>query len=255
LELGHRNAILLTGDVDTATGGLWGLGSFASYDGLRVMAGWTIASEEGGVPPVVARTFARAMTRYGRVTFPCSTIDTHSEDKQGVDARWCQVRAKGDDNAFFAQAGERRSRLSLGRLGNRKTSGVSLLSTLQEETVSELLFEDPYYQWWNASQFALMSRRTDTLPIAAWRFVGELFEEAWADVAAAAEAKGMMEAVMRSGVDGDICGLVFANAEVRRTFEALLQGAAAEHGLVLRTVSFAEFGQLLSEALGGTAPE
>lgn len=56
---------------------------------------------------------------------------------------------------------------------------------------------------------------------------------------------------MRSGVDGDVCGIVFANAEVRRAFEGLLEAAAAEHGLMVRTVSYADFGQLLSEALGG----
>lgn len=76
-------------------------------------------------------------------------------------------------------------------------------------------------------------------------------EEGWGGVAAAAEAEGAVEAVMRSGVDGDVCGLVFANAEVRRAFEGLLEAAAVEYGLMVRTVSYADFGQLLSEALGG----
>lgn len=260
LELGYRNAILLAWDVDATTERQWELGPFSSGDGLRVMAGWTVASEEGGVPPAVARTFARAMTRYGRVTFPCSTIEVHSEDKQDVEAWWRRVRAKGDDHALFAReagTGGASSRswhrlFSMGGgLGGRKPAMVSLLSTLQEETVAELLFEDPYYQWWNASQFALVSRPTKSLPARPWRFVEELFEEGWSGVAAAAEAEGAVEAVMRSGVDGDVCGLVFANGAVRRAFEELLEAAAAEHGLVVRTVSYADFGQLLSEALGG----
>jgi hypothetical protein len=153
-----------------------------------------------------------------------------------VEVGWRQVRAKGDDHAWFAhEAG--------------KGGGWDLLSTLQEETVAELLFEDPYYQWWNATQFALVSRPPEKLPARPWRFVGELFEKGWAGVAAAAAAGGAVEAVMRSGVDGDVCGLVFANAEVRRAFEGLLEAAAAEDGLVVRTVSYTDFGQLLSEAL------
>jgi hypothetical protein len=135
-----------------------------------------------------------------------------------------------------------------GGLGGGKTAVVSLLSTLQEKTVAELLFEDPYYQWWNTSQFALVSRPPEKLPARPWRFVAELFEEGWAGVAAAAAAGGAVEAVMRSGVDGDVCGLVFGNAEVRREFEGLLEAAAAENGLVVRTVSYADFGQLLAEA-------
>jgi hypothetical protein len=133
-------------------------------------------------------------------------------------------------------------------LGGGKRAVVSLLSTLQEETVAELLFEDPYYQWWNASQFALVSRPPDKLPARPLRFVGGLFEEGWASVATAATAGGTVEAVMRSGVDGDVCGFVFANAEVRRAFEGLLE-AATENGLVVRTVSYADFRELLSEAL------
>lgn len=261
LELGYRNAILLAWDLDATTERQWELGPFSSGDGLRGIVGWTVASEEGGVPPAVARTFARTMTRYGRVTFPCSTIEVQSEDKQDVEECWRLVRAKGDDHALFAReagtggSSSRKGRglFSIGRgLGGGKTAVISLLSTLQEETVAGLLFEDPYYQWWNASQFALMSQPTKSLPARPWSFVGELFREGWGGVAAAAEAGGAVDAVMRSGVDGDVCGLVFANVEVRRAFEALLEAAAAEHGLMVRTVSYADFGQLLSEGLGGS---
>jgi len=262
LERGYRNAILLTSDVDAATGGHWELGPFPLSNGLGVMAGWTVASDEGGVPPAVAQAFARAMTRYGRVTFPCSTIDAPARDRRDGETRWRQVQAKGDNHALFAQeaAGEGGGSgawdrlFSVGRgLGAEKTAVVSLLSTLQEETVAELLFEDPHYQWWNASQLALVSRPPEKLPESPWRFVGKLFEDGWAAVAAAAAAATLVEVVMRSGVDGDVCGFVFANAEVRRVFEGLLEVAAAEDGLVVRTVSCADFAQLLSEALSGSA--
>jgi hypothetical protein len=163
------------------------------------------------------------------------------------------VRAKHEQPGHLAVGGGSGgwNRLfSVGRgLGGGKTAVVSLLSTLQEETVAELLFEDPYYQWWNASQLALVSRPPEKLPARPWRFVGELFGEEWAGIAAAAGAGWAVEAVMRSGVDGDVSGLVFANAEVRRGFEGLLEAAAEEDGLVVRTVSCADFGQLLSEAL------
>jgi hypothetical protein len=58
---------------------------------------------------------------------------------------------------------------------------------------------------------------------------------------------------MRSGVDGDVCGFVFANSEVRQQLEKFLGTAAVENGLVVRTVPYADFGELLSESLGGNS--
>jgi len=246
LEVGHRNAIILTWDGQAAADRFWDLGPFPAGDGLGAMAGWTSASEDGGVPPVVARTFARAMTRHGRVTFPCSTIQPPAGHTRDVEAGWQQVRAGGDDHAWFTQEAGKTG--GSGRALLRKNV-VPLVSTLQETIVAELLFEDPYFQWWNASQFALVSRPPEKPPVQPWRFAVGLLEEGWAGVAAAAAAEGAADVVMRSGVDGDVCGLAFANGEVRRAFEVLLEAAAAENGIGVRTMSYREFQQSLSDAL------
>lgn len=125
LELGYRNAILLAWDVDASKERQWELGPFSSSDGLRVIAGWTVASEEGGVPPAVARTFARAMTRYGRVTFPCSTIEVHSEDKQGDRGMLAAGSSEGGRPRFVrARSGNGRRQPELATaLFNRKRIG------------------------------------------------------------------------------------------------------------------------------------
>lgn len=134
LEPRYRNAILLTWDGDAATARQWELGPSPSGDGLGLMAGWTVPSEQGGVPPAVARTFARAMARRGRVTFPCSTIAAPSGEGGGAEACWRPVRAAGDDHALFAQeAGNFGARLGrlLSGLGARPSgSSCRRLRTL-----------------------------------------------------------------------------------------------------------------------------
>ena len=60
------------------------------------------------------------------------------------------------------------------------------------------------------------------------------------------EAAGV-EIIMRSGLDGDVCGLAFRSVPVRREFEEILHTVAADRGLAVRTVSNAAFGQILSE--------
>lgn len=71
-------AILLT---DEAGERHWRLGPFPAGDGLGVMLGWTLEDPEGGVPKSVARAFARAMVRFGRVTFPCSSRPSTKGDE------------------------------------------------------------------------------------------------------------------------------------------------------------------------------
>jgi hypothetical protein len=59
--------------------------------------------------------------------------------------------------------------------------------------------------------------------------------------------------IMRSGVDGDVCGMAFRSSPTRSEFEGMLGAAAAEFGLVVRTVPNPAFGQILSEALSSSS--
>jgi hypothetical protein len=237
-KFSDSNGILIASDLDAAVLPHWGLGAFPASGYPGVIAGWTGSSEEGGVPSAVTRVLARAMTTYGRVTFPCSAIHTgsnhnaRSNHNKDLGEGWWQVHAAGDDQAALS------------------TGPVPLVSSLREETVADLLFEDPYYQWWNASQFAIVSRPPEKLPVKPWQFAKDLFEDGWAGTAA---AQGDVDVVLRSGVDGDVCGIAFATGAIRQTFGELLHAAAGSYGVSLRMVPSADFGQLLSEALGGPA--
>jgi hypothetical protein len=233
LEKADRSTILLTSEPGEWH---WQLGAFPARDGLGVMAGWTVESPEVGVPASVARVFASAMARYGRITFPCSVGSLGGGDA------W---RMRGEDAvsrpAIGAQGAWRRL---LSRVAPAK---IPLLSTRREDAVLGL-FEDPHFHWWNASQFALVSRPPEVPPPLLSPLPSELFEENWPNAIALLRAAGV-EIIMRSGVDGNVCGLAFRSSPIRAEFEGMLRAAAAHGGLAVRTVSNAAFGQILSEAL------
>jgi len=230
-DFGYTDAVLLTDEVGEPH---WRLGTFPSGDGLGVMVGWTVENPEGGVPTSVAHALVRAMARYGRITF------ARSIEPLGEGDSW---RMNGED------ALARRAILSQGawrRLLFGGASTVPLLSTRHEDAALEL-FGDPYFQWWNASQFALVSRPPEVPPPLGSPLPSELFEDNWAEAIGPLRAAGV-EIVMRSGVDGDVCGLAFGSREIRNDFESVLEAAAAEFGLVVIAVSCADFGQILSDA-------
>jgi hypothetical protein len=229
----YRSAILLTDDPGERH---WGLGAFPTGDGLGVMVGWTVESPEGGVPTSVARVLVRAMARYGRITFPFSAGPAGDGDS------W---RMRGDDavaRPAIATQGFWRRLLSGG-----SSTTIPLLSTRREDAALDL-FEDPFFQWWNASQFVLVSRPPEVPPPLASPLPSELFEENWPNAIPLLQAAGV-EIIIRSGVDGDVCGLAFLASSTRSEFEGMLDMAAAECGLIVHTVSNKAFGEILSEAL------
>lgn len=229
LERADRSAIVLTDEPGERH---WQLGTFPPGDGLGVMIGWTVESPEGGVPTTVARALVRAMARCGRITFPCSAGPLGQGDS------W---RLRGEDavaRPAVATQGTCRRLLTWG------ASTIPLLSTCREDVALDL-FEDPYFQWRNASQFALVSCRPEVPPPLVSPLPAELFEENWPD--AIARLAGV-EMIMRSGVDGDVCGVAFRSSSMRSDFEGMLDTAAAEFGVVVHTVSNTAFGQILSES-------
>ena len=233
LDGAYRSAILLTDEPGERH---WQLGTFPAGDGLGVMVGWTVESPEGGVPKSVASVLVRAMMRCGRITFPCS------------------IRPSGRGDSWQEQGEDAVARLAIATQGfwRRLLPGgaltkIPLLSTRGEDAALDL-FEDPYFQWWNASQFALVSCPPEVPPPLASLLSSELFEENWPDAIVPLQAAGV-EMIMRSGVDGDVCGVAFRSRSTRSQFDRVLETAAAEFGLGIRTVSNAAFGQILSEAL------
>jgi hypothetical protein len=232
LDAAYRNAIILTDEPGERH---WRLGVFPPGDGLGVMIGWTVESSEGAVPKSVASALVHAMARCGRITFPCSIrlSGGDSWQPQGADA---VARLAIASQSFWRRL-----------LRGGALTKIPLLSTDREEAALGL-FEDPYFQWWNASQFALVSCPPQVPPPLTSPLPSELFEENWWEAMVPLKGAGV-KMIMRSGVDGDVCGLAFRSGLVRSQFEGALVSAAAEFGLVLRSVSNTAFGQISSEAL------
>ncbi len=233
LEKADRSMIVLTGDPAER---YWQLGAFPAGDGLGVMAGWTLESPGGGVPAKVARVLAGAMARYGRITFPCSVGSLGSGDS------WQMQGEDAVSRPAIAARGAWRRLLS--RVAPAK---IPLLSTRREDAALDL-YDDPSFQRWNASQSALVSRPPDVPPPHVSPLPFEHFEENWPNAIALLQAAGV-EIIMRSGVDGDVCGLAFCSNSARSEFEGMLHTVAADCGLAVRTLSNAAFGQILPEAL------
>lgn len=232
LDRPQRNAILLT---DEAGEGHWKLGAFPAGDGLGVMIGWTVESPEGGVPTSVSSTLIRAMSTYGRITFPCSTVQSPATDS------WTTADPDATARLPIAPQGWRRL-LTWGKMPT-----IQLLSTRRSD-LAHVLFDDPYYQWWNASQFALVSCPAETPPTKLSPLPHELFEDNWSQAVPQLTASGV-DMILRAGVDGEVCGLAFRSTSVRRQFETMFDMAAAEYGFSVSRVSYRAFGEILSKAL------
>jgi hypothetical protein len=226
-------AILVCHDARAAH---WQLGSLPPRDGAFALIGWTIDDADGGIPVRVVHTLARALVRYGRVTFACDAI------ARPASAGWHER-----DEDYIGIFKIKEPRAPRARLGNLfRSSQIPLLSTAREE-MAHLLFDDAVYQWWNQSQFALLS----TSPASAPNFPalpGDLFEPDWTDTLSDLKESGV-DAVLRPGVDGDVAGLLASSNQVRAEIEEAIQRAAGDLGLAFHVVPEQEFAVSLLTAV------
>jgi hypothetical protein len=221
---------------DDASGPHWQLGSLPPPSGAFVLVGWTMEDAAGDVPPArVARAVARALARYGRATFPCSSV---SADGPGDWRPW------QDDLV---------SSVTLARGGIRLRDWVRppqlpLRSTIRE-TSALGLFDDPFYQWWNQTQFTLVSHQNAPPPKVsdAAASLAELFTPRWATTISTMQRRGV-DAILRPGVDGDVIGCICSSEQARREFEQSLELAAGDFELGCRLVREEEFESLLLTA-------
>jgi hypothetical protein len=174
---------------------------------------------------------ARAFVRFGRVTFPCSTLKlTDNRD-------WHEFNGDYVANPKLGTTGHWADALT----GLFRPAALPLLSTNREASVYAL-FDDPFYQWWNASQFALLSQPPESPPdLASESFSpSDLLGDQWAKTLAGF-TRGGVKAILRPGVDGDVIGLLCSSPEFRDEIEAKIQMAANECGLGFRLLPEAAF--------------
>lgn len=174
-----------------------------------------------GVPRPIADTFARALVRVGRVTYPRSSEPPSSPQTQSRPMRPVGVA----------------ERLS-GALG-RTPSKFWAVSTNDPEVASEL-FDDPGFPWWLQGQGAFISRG-DSVPAFDGATLLSATDPALKVTQASLSALGAV-ALMRAGVDGDVAGIVSLNRAVEAEIVGHFERAALEAGckwLLLDENSFA----------------
>ena len=219
---GDGDELLLSMD---AAGEWWQLGPLPPQRGAFLLVGWPATGDDGGVPPAIVDALARAFVRFGRVTFPSS---------KAAGTRASRWTAYGDDHiAAYASAGVPRALLTL-------------RSTLRASAVREL-FDDAAHPWWYQGQFALLSRDAtrlpDLRPYAA--LLPTLLEPEWTEALPVLADAGI-DAIVRPGVDGDVCGIVCSSVETREAVEACLSRAASEAGMACRLLDEDAFAQAVA---------
>jgi hypothetical protein len=215
-----------------AGGSHWQLGPLPPPEGAFLLIGWTIEDPDGGVPARVVKAIARALVRYGRVTFPCTSMT----------ATGTKGWQRSNDDAVSTV------KLALRAVRPRdliRSPHVTLLSTSREEAARHL-FDDPFYQWWNQTQFVLLSRPAEQPPDISEEpaLSGDLFELRWATAMSKLARRGV-DVILRPGVDGDVIGALCSSREVRTEFEERLELAATDFDLAIRVLPEQEFASLL----------
>ena len=221
-------AILIS---DDAKGAHWQLGNLPPRRGEFALIGWSVPAADEGVPAAVAAALARGLTRYGRVTFPCSALPIPDSSD------W---RPQGEDHA--ASCGFAAGRGLRAMLPARLTAPrLPLLSTLRE-AAARALFDDAAYPWWLQGQFALISPPAAAPPkLAAGRVLpAGLLGEDWASCLTDLAEAGF-DALLRPGVDGDVVGLLSRSADGHRRLIETIRRAAGDFGLACHIVAEDDF--------------
>lgn len=230
----------------------WQLGPLPPTRGRLLLIGWRQQPPaiDAGVPAVIARVLARALTGLGWVIFPSSQIRPPPAARQGWVPLTDVVRGAGDPmpgpgplagpapgfhrGAAPADALTRvlTCRGLTERLGaalRRQSARIALCASRRAELACGL-FDDAAYPWWLQGQNVLLAAPAQTPPDLNRQDLLGLWQRSWtAPAAALALASGLL-AVMRPGVDGAVAGLLCLEAGVEEALLAALaaQAAAAE---------------------------
>lgn len=198
----------------------WRLGDLGTVAGRHAMLlGWEAPDAiDGGIPPLVADTWARALAANARVTFLCSQPIARAS------ADWL---ASGDDGEDFTKAAPGRSPLGSAVARLRGQPGdVALVCSKRSATIAQA-FDDAVFCWWLQSQVLLLSPLEAPPPALAPDTVLALLDEDWATRSTALRSQGVI-AVARPAVDGDALGLLaFDAAASERLLAAIAEEARA----------------------------
>lgn len=187
----------------------WGLGPLPPAHGALLLIGWSRVmaySDDDDAPAVFASILADALVCLGPVAFPTTELQAGAAGAAGNAAR-------------FAPWAPRR--------GARASRARSALCVTGAAALAVHLFNDAAYQWVLQSQFGLVCADgvAPAALVAQGRALEELIEPGWSKELPTLAQAGV-RAVLRPGVDGDVAGLLAADAPLRqRVIEAIAQSA------------------------------
>jgi len=222
-ELEESQLILL---ARVAVAQHWQLGRLPPPHGSFILIGWKPGGEDGGSPHHAVKTMARALSSFGQVVIPSSSVS-------------------GDESFDWRRDGV--DQVACLRVSGRPGRSLLTLRCTEGEHSIRSMFEDPVYPWWYQGQFALLCRRGTPPPDLEILsgFVGILLSDNWTSALAQLQVSGVL-AVLRPGVDGDVAGLHCASDEVREELERCIEQAARACGVACQILSEADFMERLT---------
>jgi hypothetical protein len=205
-----------------ATREAWGLGPLPPANGALLLVGWSrqLAFAADDEPAPFAAILATALTRLGPLAFPAS-------------------ERLGAAGAVYAPwAPRRRPLMSLARSALCLTSDVALAAKL---------FDDGAFPWPLQGQFGLLCEKSvklEALAALAGMLDG-LIEPGWSAALPALNAAGVA-AVLRPGTDGDVAGLLAADAALHGRVVASLAETARQSAVAFEMLDEAGFAAALA---------
>lgn len=198
----------------------WQLGDLSSAGpGRTWLVGWDAQPDDDGMPPLVGRAIACAMTDVARVSFL----------RVGPALAGPEQWAAGNDGDCI------RAAPPVGGLGTiadrlRGRPGPATLVCSRRADAVATVFDDPAFPWWLQSQALLLSSPDTAPPDVVPQDVLALLDTDWAARAAALRGRGVL-AVARPAVDGDALGLLALDGAIAERLMASLAVQARAAGL------------------------
>ncbi len=211
---------------DKPTDTCWQLGAELSKEKEVLLIGWTMVSEDGGVPNDIVSILSESLATIGRVSFPISLEST----ELGI------VKEKNLTSQPLHSSGMK-------GIMERLFTGIpkySFILSSSKPEVIEKTFNAAYFSWEMQSTVATLSDSKKPVPTIDIKTLKNLVDnKSW--IATSKAIQSDIIGILKPGTDGSVAGLLFFSNETKAAFVRVIRSTASKYGIEVMLVEEEDF--------------